>query len=155
MMPRAVSEVISTLLMIGLGMAIGVFASWIISSFIASTATTAEFASISFVEVVVSPVDSRVAAVEIALTVSGGVTGVSSVRIWHNDQGPLQVTCLDCSTLVSQGYPSSRVDTLYVTAVVRSQNQFRVGDYLRVEVEYVSGGVTKKTSGVFRVLSTS
>ncbi|MEM4924769.1 MAG: hypothetical protein QXE70_10435 [Ignisphaera sp.] len=154
-MSRAVSETISTLLMIGLGIVIGVFTSWILSNLVTTTATTTEFASISYVETVVNPLDNRIAVVEIALTVSEGVTGISSVRIWHNDIGPLPTTCLDCTTLVSQGYPSSRVDNLYITVITMSQNMFRVGDYLRIEVEYISAGVMKKVSGVFRISTIS
>ncbi|MEM1876871.1 MAG: hypothetical protein QXH21_08830 [Ignisphaera sp.] len=129
------------------------FASWIVSSFISATVTTAEFASISGVEVTVSPSNDRLAVLEVALAVSGGVTNFTAVRIWHNDQGPLPAICLDCTSLVTQDYPSSRVDTLYVTVVVLSPIQFSIGDILRLEIEYTVGASVKSVSGVFRILS--
>lgn len=151
-MLRLVSEAITTLLMIGLAVVASAFASWIIAGFIGGTITATGYASISSGEVIVNAVNSNIAFIEVSLTVSGGVTGITNVRVWHNDQVLSSILCLDCSTLITPQFPSSRVDSIHVSVVVSSPSRFNIGDYVRVEIEYVTGGVTKTVSGVFRVI---
>ncbi|MEM1672817.1 MAG: hypothetical protein QXL19_05835 [Ignisphaera sp.] len=136
--------------MIGLAIAIGVIVSWIISNFITTTLVTTEVTSISFIDVIVNPANSTISVIEIGIT-GGGITKISSVRIWHNDYGPITSICLDCSTLINPAYSLSRVDTIYITTIVSSPRVFRDNDYIRIEIEYLVGEEIKKISRVFRI----
>lgn len=147
-MRRGASEILSTLLIVSLTILATVFISWVVSSIIGSMTQVGGMVSVAGGEVTTL---GNVAFIEVTLSVSGGITSLGSVRVWHNEQGPLAATCLDCSSLFSQSYPPSRVDTLQLTLVVSSASQFMAGDFVRVEVEYASGGVTRRTSATFRV----
>jgi len=147
---KTISEIISTLFMIGLAIVLGVIVSWIISNFIITTLVTAEVTSISFTDIIVNPANSTISVIEIGIT-GGGITKISSVRVWHNDYGPITSICLDCSTLISPTYPLSRADTIYITTIVSSPRIFRNNDYIRIEIEYLVGEKIKKISSVFRI----
>lgn len=144
---RAASEVLTTLLLVSLTVAAAAFVAWVVSGIIGSFVQVTGVASISGGEV--SAV-GNVAFIELTLSISGGISSLDAVRVWHNEQ-TVVATCLDCSTLFSQSYPTSRVDSLQLTVVATSSSQFSPGDFIRVEVEYTSGGVSRRTSGTLRV----
>jgi len=73
---KTISEIISTLFMIGLAIVLGVIVSWIISNFIITTLVTAEVTSISFTDIIVNPANSTISVIEIGIT-GGGITKIS------------------------------------------------------------------------------
>lgn len=138
---RAVSEVVSNLLLVGLAVACAIVVSAVLSGVVGSM--IAQHGYLAIVGWEVETLENATF-VELHLVASGGAELSRAVRAWI-DEIEVPAQCLDCGTLGRL----SGSDAAYATVVIAAPA--RPGSVVRVELGYTQGGASKVASAVVKV----
>jgi len=150
---RSISNLLALLIIIGLVVATSMFVAWALASVLGVFAPSASL-SITGGTAFRDPSDPRTIYGEaLAGVVGRGVTGITSVVVEYKNAKYI-ATCLNCKSIINEGYPPSGNDVIYIRFVFTSNVQPSVGDEMRVLVGYTvsqSQG-TRYASGFIRIL---
>lgn len=143
---RGVSNLLSLLLIICLVVGASVFTSWVVLKVMHIFSPASATATITAGTAFIDPSDSHVVYAEVLVTVSGSGVTIKNVSVMYGGRH-YSVTCLTCGSMINPSYPGSGNDVIYVRFLFRSAPLPKVGDRIRVILEYEASGEVKYTDG--------